>query len=156
MIVRCTIIVLLALLSVAGRQAAAENEPKVITLSCDGTITDTSPPTALPVDRQPRPIEKMGVVANLNDQTVSFMGYAAPIATVDAAAISFNGELLGPLAQIASKQNNNIRIDGMLDRVTGHIVADAMTYGKGKLFDPNSVTIRNHYDVLCKATDRVF
>src|SRR5215469_13731457 len=70
---------------VLGGLAAADNEPKVVTLSCDGTLTDTTR-TPFPLDHQPKPIEQMGVVANLNMRTVSFMGYVAPIINVDAAS----------------------------------------------------------------------
>jgi hypothetical protein len=45
----------------------ARAEPKVITLSCDRAVTDTT----LSIDRQPQPIEKMGMVANLNERTVT-------------------------------------------------------------------------------------
>ena len=65
---------LLALLLMAGQQARAA-DPAVITLSCNGKITDS----------EPKPVEKMGVVANLKERTVSFMGFIAPISTVDAA-----------------------------------------------------------------------
>jgi hypothetical protein len=108
-------------------------EPTVITLSCDGTLTDTT--------HQPKPIEKMGVVANLNERTVSFMGWVAPIVNVDAAGINFDGKPVGGVFPQ--------RIDGYLDRVTGHMIADTTT---STLNSP----IRDHYDVLCKATDRVF
>jgi len=127
--------------------AIAQAEPTVITLSCDGTVADTSS-TPLPIDRQPKPVEKMGVVANLNERTVSFMGFIAPIALVDAASISFAGEDVGP--KVAPG------IDGILDRVTGHMVADTSTYETKKLSDLNSVIIKDHIDVLCKATNRVF
>ena len=72
----------------------------------------------MPLDRQPKPIEKMGVVANLNERTVSFMSWVAPINTVDAASIQFHGEQAGPGAQIAAKAGYTQRIDGILDRVT--------------------------------------
>ncbi len=145
---------LLALLSMAGQYARAA-DPTVITLSCDGTVADTSS-TSLPIDREPKPIEKMGVVANLNERTLSFQGYIAPIQIVDAAAISFDGEVVGPLAQIASKAGYTQRIDGILDRVTGHMTADTMTSQTKTLAAPNSVITRDHYDMLCKATNRVF
>jgi hypothetical protein len=155
MMLRTVTAVLFALLLMAQQQAAAENDPKIVTLSCDGTITDTSS-TPIPTDRDPKPIEKMGVVVNLNERTVSFIGFIAPISTVDAAAINFNGELIGPVAQIGNKEGYTTRIDGILDRVTGHMAADTMTYTTKKLSDPNSIVIRGHYDVLCKATNRVF
>jgi hypothetical protein len=66
---RCTqTAFLLALLLVAEQEARAE--PKVITLSCDRTVTDTTT-TSLSIDRQPQPIEKTGVVANLSERTVT-------------------------------------------------------------------------------------
>jgi hypothetical protein len=144
---------LLALLLMAGQQARAA-DPAVITLSCDGKITDTS---GLSVGHDLKPVEKMGIVANLNERTVSFMGFIASISTVDAAAINFNGEQLGPAGQIASEVGLKMRIDGILDRVTGHMVADVWTYKKGA-DDPASLLgdVTNHYDVLCKATNRVF
>jgi hypothetical protein len=110
-------------------------DPKIITLSCDGTLTDTT--------HQPKPIEKVGVVANLNERTVSFMGWVAPINNVDAAGINFNGKPVG------GPEGDTQRIDGYLDRVTGHMIADTTT---SSLNSP----IRDHYDVLCKVTNRVF
>jgi hypothetical protein len=70
--------VLLILLSTAGQYApaAAENEPKVITLSCDGTLTATYGAN------KPKNMEasqKTSVVVNLDDQTVFFLGYVVPI-----------------------------------------------------------------------------
>jgi hypothetical protein len=139
-----------------GLQAAAKNEPKVVTLSCDGTVADTSSAPTIPVDHQPKPIEKMGIVANLNERTVSFMGFVAPISSVDAAVINFDGETTGQGGQIASVSGFTVRTDGRLDRVTGHMVADTMAYETKKLSDPNNILTRSHYDVLCKATNRVF
>jgi hypothetical protein len=98
----------------------------------------------------------MGVVANLNVRTVSFMGFVAPIINVDAASINFNGEQIGPVGKIANEAGNTVRIDGILDRVTGHMAADITTYPTLKLSDPNTVFTTDHYDVLCKATNRVF
>lgn len=139
-----------------GLHAAAKNEPKVVTLSCDGTTADTTSAPTIPVDHQPKSIEKMGVVANLNERTVSFMGFVAPISTVDAASVNFDGETTGQGGQIASVEGFTMRIDGYLDRVTGHMVADTMTYETKKLSDPTNILTRSHYDVLCKATNRVF
>ena len=146
--------ILLVLLFIGGQHARAV-EPKVIILSCDGTVTDTSS-TSLPIDRQPKPVKKMGVVANLNERTVSFMGWVAPINLLDAASIQFGGGEIGPGAQIAAKAGYTQRIDGILDRVTGHMEADTMTYETKKLSDLSSSITKDHYDVLCKATNRVF
>jgi hypothetical protein len=144
--------ILLALLPMAWQQAAAENEPKVITLSCDGTVADTTSAATIRLDHQPKPIEKMGVVANLNERTVSFLGFVAPISSVDAASINLDGETTGQGGQIASVAGFTVRIDGYLDRVTGHMLADIMTYETKKLSD---ILATSHYDVLCKATNRV-
>ena len=147
--------ILVALLLLMAAQQARAADPTVITLSCDGTITDKSS-SSLPTD-EPKPIQKMGVVANLKERTVSFIGFIAPISTVDAAAINFSGEQIGPAAKIASKNGYTTRIDGILDRVTGHMVAAVWTYKKGD-DDPASLlgNVTDHYDVLCKATNRVF
>jgi hypothetical protein len=146
--------VLLALLLMTQQQAAAENDPKIVTLSCDGTVTDKTSSAPIPTDinHDPKPIEKMGVVVNLNERTVSFQGWTVPISIADAATINFNGEEIGAVGQIAAKQGLTHRIDGILDRVTGHMAADTMTYETKKLSDPNSSIVRAHYDVLCKAT----
>jgi hypothetical protein len=146
--------ILLALLLMSGQPAQAA-DPTVITLSCDGTTTDKSS-TPLVTDHEPKPIQKMGVVANLNDRTVSFMGFIAPIILFDASVISFNGDQIGRAAQIASETGLSMRIDGILDRVTGHMTADIWTHSKSP--DPASrlSDVRDHYDVLCKATNRVF
>jgi hypothetical protein len=98
----------------------------------------------------------MGVVANLNERTVSFMGFIAPISGVNAASININGEQVGPVGKIVNEAGNTIRIDGILDRVTGHMAADITTYPTLKLSDPNAVFTSDHYDMLCKATNRVF
>jgi hypothetical protein len=149
--------VLLTVPFVLGGHARAA-DPTVVTLSCDGTVTDTTTSVAIPtdIDHQPKPIEKMGVIVNLNEGTVSFSSYVAPISNADAATVNFNGQEIGPLAQIAKKAGKTFKIDGMLDRVTGHMAADIMTYETKQLSDPNSIIIKGHYDVLCKATNRVF
>jgi hypothetical protein len=45
----------------------------------------------------------MGLVVNLDERTVSFMGWVAPINLLDAASIQFGGGEIGPGAQIAAK-----------------------------------------------------
>jgi hypothetical protein len=52
---------------------AAEN---VFTLSCDGTLTPTYGANK-PTD--PQPLQKTGVVVNLDEQTVFFLGYVVPL-----------------------------------------------------------------------------
>jgi hypothetical protein len=154
-IIKTTALMLLPLVLSGGHTRAADPkiitraaDPKIITLSCDGTVTDTRSPT----DRQPpKPIEKMGVVVNLNERTVTFQGFVAPIASVDAARINFNGK------QIEKTGYYTQRIDGTLDRVTGHMIADAMTLPTTDTRDRDHFDdTQDHYDVLCKATNRVF
>jgi hypothetical protein len=152
-IIKSTALVLLPLVLSGGHARAAD--PTVITLSCDGSVTDKSSPPTLPTDRDPKPIEKMGVVVNLNERTVSFQGWVVPISIADAAAINFNGEQIGPVGQIARKEGYTTRIDGILDRVTGHMALSTMTYRTKELSDPNSVITRDYFDVLCKAANRV-
>jgi hypothetical protein len=71
------------------------------------------------------------VVVNLAEQTVSFGGFVAPINTADAANVTFGGTPIGTLAQIASKEGDEIYINGTLDRVTGHMEVSTSTGPKG-------------------------
>jgi hypothetical protein len=127
---------------IAGQTCAAE--PTVTLLWCDGTLTGR-------IDRTtPEPMEKMGVVVNLKEQTVSFLGYVARITDVDPANINFGGPQIG-----GPKHGYSISIAGNVDRVTGHMDAATTTSDPTKRpYDPNAVTF--HYDVLCKVTNRVF
>jgi hypothetical protein len=133
------IAVLLALILMAEQQARAA-EPKLVALSCDGSITGT-------VFSKPKPTEKMGVVVNLEEQTVSFEGWVARIEYADATLIRFGGKQLGQ--QI---KGMDITILGQIDRVTGHMAAST------SMSDPNSKTsdIDSTFDMYCKATNRVF
>jgi hypothetical protein len=153
---RIVITVLLALLLVSDQQASAENV-RVITLSCDGTITDKTNRPAPLVDHQPKPVEKMGVVVNLDEQTVSFQGYIARIIIADAANVNFGGEQVdGPLAQLDRSTGHRQNITGVLDRVTGHMLATTTLNPTKQPYDPNAVVVSDEYDVVCKATNRVF
>jgi hypothetical protein len=140
--------ILPALLLMSGQQAAA-TDPEEVTLSCDGTVTDTSSPS-IPADREPKRVEKMGVVANLNERTVSFMGFVVSIATADASTINFGGEDVGARGQDLIKKGYTTRIDGYLNRATGDMMADTRTYHTEK---PSDV-IDKHYDVTCKTPNR--
>ena len=65
---------------------AAEKEGKVITLSCDGTLTRTYGANK---PAEPEPLQKTGAVVNLDEQTVFFLGYVVPIEGVDGFIINF-------------------------------------------------------------------
>jgi len=114
-----------------------------------GTITDRTTSAPVPTDHQPNPKEKMGVVWNLTERTVSFQGFVVPISSVDAASINFNGEQIGPVAQIANKEGYTNRIDGILDSLAGHMAADTMTSGTKRLSDPSSSIVKDHTTTCC-------
>jgi hypothetical protein len=127
-------------LVLGGHARAAENEGKVITLSCAGTLTPTygaNKPEA------PQPLQKTALVVNLDEQTVFFLGYVVPIDEVDEASINFGG------MQIVD-YGFSIAVRGNIDRVTGRMDATTVLFDPTKQPDPNTATI--HYDVVCRAT----
>ena len=77
-------ILFLSLVIVAHAQAS---ERTVITLSCDGTVKTNVGNN----EGQRKAINKVDVVVDLAEQTVSFAGYAAHIENVDAAIVFFGG-----------------------------------------------------------------
>ena len=133
--------VLLILLSTAGQyaRAIAENEPKVITLSCDGTLTATygaNKPKNMDAS------QKTSVVVNFDDQTVFFLGYVVPIYNVDQASINFGGRQM-------VEYGFSISIRGHIDRASGRMDVTTVTLDPTKPDDPNIATLR--YDVGCEA-----
>ena len=92
-IAKITVLTVYAL--VAAERCALGAEPSVITLLCDGRLTNTRIGNA-----KPQPI-----VVNFADKTVSFSGHSAGIDKADVAHISFSGE--------------NNAVHGEIDRVTG-------------------------------------
>src|SRR5205814_9372067 len=116
--------------------ATAENEPKVITLACDGTLSRTyDGPT------NPEALQTISVVVNLDEQTVFFLGYLVPIERVDEANINFGG------TQIVD-YGFSISIRGHIDRANGRMDVTTMTLDPTKPNDPNVATLG--YDVACK------
>ena len=141
---RIVTVAFIALLLTAEQQAAAE--PQLIGLSCDGTITQGT--------KKPKPVQKLGVVVNLDERTVSFGGYVAPIKAADAVDILFDGP-----SKILRHGSKDIEIMGSIDRVTGHMHAD--TIADVDDYDPSAdpigpTSVAFHYDMLCKAIDHVF
>ena len=137
-IIKITAMALLLLLLARSNAQAAETT--VITLSCDGTITD-----ARARDAKPEPVNKMGLILNLVEQTVSgFAGIVANIDKVDGADILFSGEgnLLAPAGR-GSK--GSITVIGDIDRVTGAVSARTLT-----------TATTYSYDLLCKPANRLF
>jgi hypothetical protein len=79
-----TTVLFRSLVIVAHAQAS---EPTVITLSCEGAAKTNVGNN----EGQRKVINKVGVVVDLAEQTVSFAGYAAHIENVDAAIVFFGG-----------------------------------------------------------------
>src|SRR5438045_8832582 len=75
----------LLLLFPGDHSRAADDAPNVMTLSCDGMLTAThgaNKPEA------PQPLQNTGLVVNLDEQTVFFLGYVVPIEAVGEASIN--------------------------------------------------------------------
>jgi hypothetical protein len=126
----------LVLLSLHASRALAA-EKVVITLSCDGTLTDARSPK-----REPLKINNLGVVVNLAEETVSFGGYVTRIDKVDAANISFNGTSDFQFHGVGPK--TTLSIWGAIDRVTGAMSAST-----------NTTAETYSYELLCKPANRV-
>ena len=134
-IIKNTVLVLLLLLQHHAR--AAENEPNLITLSCDGMLTaahGANKPEA------PQLLQKTGLVVNLDEQTVFFLGYLVPIESVDEASINFG-------ARQTVDYGFSIAITGHIDRASGRMAVTTETLDPTKPDDPNIATLR--YDVIC-------
>jgi hypothetical protein len=115
----------------------AESEGKVITLSCNGTLTRTHG-TSEPAN--PELLQKFSAVLNLNEQTVFFLGYTVPIESVDEASINFG-------ARQAVEYGFVIAITGHIDRASGRMDITTVTLDPTKADDPRVVAVR--YDVVC-------
>jgi hypothetical protein len=127
-------------LVLGGHARAAESEGKVITLSCDGTLTRTYG-TNEPVN--PEPLQKFSAVLNLNEQTVFFLGYTVPIESVDGASINFG-------ARQNVDYGFSIGITGHINGASGRMNITTVTLDPTRPNDPDIATLR--YDMICKAT----
>jgi hypothetical protein len=137
-IIKTTTLALLLL--VPGDHArAAENEPKLITLSCDGMLTATygaNKPEA------PQPLQKTGLIVNLDEQTVFFLGYVVPIERVGEVSIRFGGTQ-------TVDYGFSVAIRGNIDRATGRM--DTTTLVMSDPTQPSEPNISAiHYEVVCK------
>ena len=124
-------------LVLGGHARGAENEGKVITLSCEGTLTRTYG-AHKPSD--PEPLQKTGAVVNLDEQTVFFLGYVVPIESVDGASIEFG-------ARQTVDYGFSIAITGHIDRASGRMAITTATLDPTKPNDPSIAMLR--YDVIC-------
>lgn len=130
----------LALLPLVSMSHVRGDEPKVISLSCEGTV---SPTYGANKPEPPQPLQKTAVVVNLDEQTVFFLGYVAPIQDVDEASIAFGGR------QVVD-YGFHMAIRGNIDRKTGRMDATTVLSDPTKQPDPDTATV--HYDVVCKTT----
>jgi hypothetical protein len=130
--------VVLALLPLVLIAHARADEPNVITWSCEGMLT---PIYGANKPEAPQLLQKTGVIVNVDEQTVFFMGYLVPIESVDEASINFGG------MQVAD-YGFNVAIRGHVDRLTGRMDATTVLSDPTKVPDPNIATV--HYDVVCK------
>jgi hypothetical protein len=116
------------LLIVAAKIACAA-EPSIIELACDGMMTMTVGEHQSPS----QPVNKVGVVVNLTEGTVSFAGSVARIDSIDAAIISFGtDEVL--------REEVPRPATGNIDRVTGMMSAATI-----------NGTELSSYELACKA-----
>ena len=126
-------------LVLGGHARAAENEGKVITLSCEGTLTRTY---GADKPSDPEPLQKTGAVVNLDEQTVFFMGYVVPIEGVGEDSIKFGGTQTVDCGF-------GVVIMGNIDRATGRMDATlVMSDPTQQPSDPDVAAI--HYEVVCK------
>ena len=125
-------------LVLGGHARAAENEPKVITLSCDGMVTPTygaNKPEA------PQLLQKSRVIVNLDEQTIFFQGYVTAIEGVDGTSIHFGGRQIVDYGFI-------VEISGNIDRATGRMDATLIMSDPMQPADANTAKI--HYDLVCR------
>ena len=128
-------------LILGGHARAAENEPKVITLSCNGMLIPTYGVNK-PAD--PQPLQNSSVLVNLDEQTVFFVGYIAPIEGVDGVSIHFGGRYI-------VDYGFSVAISGNIDRASGRMDATlTMSDPTQQPHNPDTATIR--YDLVCKAS----
>ena len=113
----------------------------MITLSCDGMLTPTYGDNK-PAD--PQPLQNASVVADLNEQTVFFLGYVAPIEGVEGASIHFGGRQIVDYGFI-------VEISGNIDQATGHMDATLVMSDPMQPRDPVTATIK--YDMVCKVNE---
>ena len=107
---RCLLLgVLVLVATLPAWQSAQTAESTVITLSCDGTVRDTRAG-----DGKREPINNLGLVANLAEQTVSFSNYVLHIDSVSAANISFSGKTT---TQFGGHSGIKIAVVGDIDRL---------------------------------------
>ena len=96
-----TTILFLSLVVVVHARAS---EPTVVTLSCDGTVK-----TSVGNNEEPRKaINKLDVVVDLANQTVSFADFVAQIENIDGAAVFFGSGMDPAIGNIESSNGRHV------------------------------------------------
>jgi len=116
-------------------QTVQSAETKIVTLSCGGAGTIGN--------GKSQPIGKTGVVVNLAEDRVAFVGYVVPITQADVATITFKGRTKDPEFGLL------VSVTGSIDRVTGEMEAKTTFLGD-RSATPNSWALR------CKPATRMF
>jgi hypothetical protein len=118
-------------------------ETSLITLVCDGYTTTTATDKDAKSEPNTGPISRFGMVVNLAERTVSFVGYLTPIAAMDAGSGSFSGEnkVLAP----PGAKSETMFLSGSIDRVTG----------SAKVVAVGAVSMVA-YELRCRLTNRLF
>jgi hypothetical protein len=127
---------LLLTLVLMGR--ARSDEPKVITLSCEGTLI---PSYSANKPEAPQQLQKTAVVINFNEQTAFFLGYVVSVYDADEASINFGGSR-------TVEYGFRMAIRGNIDRITGRMEATTALSDPTTQPDLNTATV--HYDAVCK------
>src|SRR5579872_6326040 len=126
--------VIAAMLLIVAAKVASAAEPSVIVLACDGMMTMTVGEH----QSAPQPVNKVGVVVDLTEGTVSFAGSVAHIDGVDTAVISFGTDDV-------LREEVPHRATGVIYRVTGAMSAATI----------NGAALSS-YELACKAAGGVF
>jgi hypothetical protein len=129
------------LLSAPAAHWARGAEPTVVAFSCDGRIFDARSSLA-----KPQPVNKMGLVVNLAERTVSgFQDVVAHIDKIDAADIAFSGTGSLSAPDAPGIPVGSITVMGSIHRASGAVSAKTTT---------TAATFT--YDLLCKPANRAF
>lgn len=126
-IIKCAALALLPLVLIGQTRA---DEPKVITLSCEGTLTPSYGANKL---EAPQPLQKTDLVVNLDEQTLFFLGYVVSIYDADEASINFGGKQ-------TVEYGFSITNRGSINRITGRMDATTTLSDPTKRPDPNTAT----------------
>ena len=110
-------------------------------MSCDGTMRNLRDE---PV--KPKPTDKIGLVVNLAEHTVSGFGVVAHIDNADDATVKFSSEDITPDRTIA------VSVKGEINRLTGKTWIFHQTEIE---VDTERIKTTYGYNLVCKVTNRL-